>query len=93
MTTQLVLRQKATSVALIIAAVIAFIALLTVSGTTGHLLSLFGISYAQAQQIVLAIINHTISTLPASLQGIAKAVEQAVLDLYNNSGLPTAIAW
>ena len=93
MTTQLVLRQKVSSVALTIACVIAFVALLTVSGTTGHLLSLFGISYSQALQVVLAIINHAISTLPASLQGIAKAVEQAVLALYNHSGLPTAIAW
>jgi len=93
MTIQLMLRRKVSGAALIIAGVIAFVALLTVSGMTGHLLSLFGISYSQAQQIVLAIINHAISTLPASLQAIAKAVEQAVLALYNKSGLATVIAW
>ncbi|MBV9614323.1 MAG: hypothetical protein JO031_02590 [Ktedonobacteraceae bacterium] len=93
MTTQIALRHKAFSGALIIAGLVAFAALLTISGMTGHILGLFGITYAQAQALVLAIINHAIGTLPAWLQVIAKAVEQAVLNLYNQLGLQPVIAW
>ena len=71
----------------------AFVALLAISGTTGHLLGLFGITYAQALSLVQAVINHAISTLPAWLQVIANVVKQQILNLYNQSGLQTVVTW
>ena len=93
MTTQIALPQKAVSAVLIIAGALAFAALLTMSGMTGHILSLFNISYAEARATVLAIINNAISSLPFWEQVIAYAVDGAVRTLYHLSGLQPAIAY
>jgi nicotinamide riboside transporter PnuC len=93
MTTQIVLRQKAMSVALLIAGVLAFTALFAMSGMTGHILSLFSISYNDAHTVVLAIVNNIISTLPLWEQVIAYAVGDVVRTLYHLSGLQPAIAY
>ncbi len=93
MTTQIVLRQKVLSVALVIAGVMAFMVLLAISGMTGHILSLFNISYADARAVVLAIIDNYVSSLPWWQQIIAYAVEGAVRILYHLSGLQPAIAY
>lgn len=93
MTTSVTIRQRSTVVLLLVVGAIAFVSLLVVTGTMGHILSVFNISYAQAYSVVLAIVNNRINSLPGFLQPIARAVANAVLFLYNHSGLPAAIAF
>ena len=93
MSAQIVMRQKTLSIALIIAGVMAFAVLLTLSGMIGHVLSLFGISYADARAVVLAIINNYIGSLPWWQQIIAHAVEAVVRILYHAFGLQRAVAY
>ena len=93
MSTQIVLRQKTLSVTFIIIGTLAFATLLAMSGMVGHLASLYGISYAEARAIILAIVNNYISSLPFLQQLIAKAVFYVALSFYHAFGLQWVVAW
>jgi hypothetical protein len=93
MTTQIALRQKTLSVGLIIAGLMAFATLLIMSGMMGHLAGLFGLSYAQAREIILAAVNNYINSLPFWEQLIAKAEYGLILYFYHLWGLQPVIAW
>ncbi len=92
-TTIVAIRQRFTAVLLLAVGTATFMSLLMMTGTMGHVLSIFHIDYNTAFEIVVAIINNAINSLPWYLQPLAHAVAGAVIALYKSSGLAAAIAY
>ncbi len=92
-TTIVAIRQRFTAVLLLAVGTATFMSLLMMTGTMGHVLSIFHLPPDTVLDIVLAIINNTINSLPWYLQPLAHTVADAVIAIYKSSGLAAAIAY